>query len=143
MIDLGVLIMLLDLRELTRNVAHGRIDFTRARAMVDRRDDARHGTVGHAEYVEALHERDHTGIGEPVFLEVKVPGVFAAKRNVFIAHHFFDNRMPDFRTNGYAAVRDDRFGNAPAADQIVENLAAWIMAQRVDADERGDDISAN
>src|SRR5579872_4488188 len=96
--------MRLDLLDLRRNVFDRTVDLAGTETRVDGCDDVAHRFSGFAEKFQALHERDHPGVGVPILAKVEMPAVLAAEDDVLFSHRFLDERMPDLRADRNAAV---------------------------------------
>src|SRR5579875_1769268 len=99
MIDFRVTVLPFDFGELGGDIGDPAVDLAGTEACVDRRDNFAHRLVGVAEQLQALHERDHPGVGEPVVPEIEMPGMFAAERYVLLAHDRLYQRMSDGRAD--------------------------------------------
>src|SRR6185312_5057888 len=143
MIDLSVLVLFLNRFHLGGNVGNRAVDLAGPEAVVDWSDDFADRLAGFAEELQALHERDHPGICKPVVAKVEMPGMLAAEGNVLVAHDLLDEGMSDRGTDRDPARFCDRLRYAAAADQVVEDLRAGELFERVDADERRHHVAAD
>ena len=89
------------------------VDLARRRVALERLAQLRQRLAGVAHEFQHDQRGDDAGVGPVVVAEVVVAGVLTTEHRAGVGHHRFDERVPDARSDGRAAVLADHLGDRP------------------------------